>query len=1005
MGRGTANGRGGYRGGKFRGGSQTTARGRGGGRGGYPNPSAALLEEGLDLNIQMYANAATNDRPSTPGRGRGRGNFTPRGKGTPRGGTPGGSGSSTPNRGRGRGRGFGPRGGRHVEGIGSSPQSRGGISRPNTTLSNLLYQERPLLKPIIFVPSVHSKVLFQDNDDELLKAIVEDVDDTERSHVPTAERVSRVFSGSVPHFGAEDEEGAAEDLEEIEEVDFNDIGKLFEPNATSNSKTRINKAQKFIAEEQFTGAYLRTSSSALPMNVAVEALAKQVEEQLSTAGDDAPEVSIVESTANIGSLAETITTEQLFFVDTKPTTVQSDLRPGVNVELPTALQDDEDDIIVYVAPHPRHSSTAASPDERDALRPMSTTEDKAMPQNQAPDTSMFTPYVPPLFITSAIPDVTPASTSKPPTASVSFSFASSKAGVNESGSSTPARLLAPPVTTPRLSKMWKYKLNRASAKKNKGKAKGKGKKGRGTFGSFGAMREEALLAAALDAGRDSRFHERRRGDSDLEWGDSDNEVQPDDMQRVLEMLQSRTSKSKGKAKALENDHGMEIDSDLDLSAMQSFIGGMLGHDAGQHITLDDFEDEKLMKMEDEEQAGERGSSGDEGEADDSADDKEVDEVLNKEEALLISEAIEVDGPIELEDSEEDDDDDDDDDDELDEDKTPRSSFQARLERLRANALRTRTDADSDAEDSDEDDEDDWFLRYLTKAEQDNVYLDDIEDLLDENQAMLYGTDRRKIKQVFNSISNGDYDDFDDFSTPARRRKDKGKGLQPDLHAQWEKDRARKAEFKKQRDLAKLVSAADPLVRKKGGKKARRAIQRAASLDPTIHVLPNRVIDMSSLVQQIRRFIADVGGPPTMSLPPTNKHTRKNIHEMALAFNLKSVSKGQGDARYTTLTKTTRSGFGPDERKIAKIMRRSGGPGALGNEFIYEGKGRGGPMPKHREGDEVGGAAPKLTESNVGFRLLEMMGWAEGDRIGSSMKGLEAPLTAIIKTSKRGLGAT
>ena len=34
----------------------------------------------------------------------------------------------------------------------------------------------------------------------------------------------------------------------------------------------------------------------------------------------------------------------------------------------------------------------------------------------------------------------------------------------------------------------------------------------------------------------------------------------------------------------------------------------------------------------------------------------------------------------------------------------------------------------------------------------------------------------------------------------------------------------------------------------------------------------------------------------------------------------------------------------------------------------------------------------------------MMGWSEGDRIGTSMKGLAAPLPAIIKTSRLGLGA-
>jgi len=130
---------------------------------------------------------------------------------------------------------------------------------------------------------------------------------------------------------------------------------------------------------------------------------------------------------------------------------------------------------------------------------------------------------------------------------------------------------------------------------------------------------------------------------------------------------------------------------------------------------------------------------------------------------------------------------------------------------------------------------------------------------------------------------------------------------------------------------------------------------AAALDPTINVIPNRVIDMVTLVQQIRRFIADIGGPSSMSLPPTNKETRKNIHEMAVAFNLKSLSKGDGDARYTTLTKTTLTGTFVDERKVDKIVRRGGGMGAKGNSFIYDKKGRGAPvvMPRHREGEEVG----------------------------------------------------
>ena len=190
-----------------------------------------------------------------------------------------------------------------------------------------------------------------------------------------------------------------------------------------------------------------------------------------------------------------------------------------------------------------------------------------------------------------------------------------------------------------------------------------------------------------------------------------------------------------------------------------------------------------------------------------------------------------------------------------------------------------------------------------------------------------------------------------------KRKDKAKDLPEALQAQWEQDRLKKAGYKRERAAERLRLAADPLSPKKGGKKGRKAMLKSAKLDATITVVPNRVIDITTLVQQIRRFLADLGGPQSMALPPTNKETRKKVHHMALAFGLKSVSKGKGEARHTTLFKTTRSGVGVDERKVAEVVRwakRSGG-GSFGGNKYYEGvkgKGRGG-VPKHKEGDEVG----------------------------------------------------
>ncbi|KAF8134687.1 hypothetical protein K438DRAFT_1922921 [Mycena galopus ATCC 62051] len=392
--------------------------------------------------------------------------------------------------------------------------------------------------------------------------------------------------------------------------------------------------------------------------------------------------------------------------------------------------------------------------------------------------------------------------------------------------------------------------------------------------------------------------------------------------------------------------------------------------------MDDVADEARMRDEDAEEMN-RGSSGEdededkEGDKDgEDDDDAEVDAIVDAEEDRMIAEA----GGLASEDDEDDEDSDsDDDDDEIDTGRSPKSAFQARLERA----------------------------------------------ILDDNGDILSAHSRQGRKKLLKAVASGelnvDHIDFDDeFAGPAKRGKNKRNDLPAELQAIWDKDRAKKAENKRLRALARMEAASDPLAHKKGGKKGRKAMLAAARLpfDPTITPLPhlaNRVVDLPSLVSQIRRFVGDIGGPQSMSLPPADKATRKTVHELAIAFRLKSASKGKGEGRYTTLVKTTRSGLGVDEKKVAKILRGGGG----GGEFVRwggekgNGGGRGGPaaVPRQRDGDEVGKAAPKIGETNIGFRMLAMMGWAEGERIGASADGLHVPLTAVIKNTKLGLGAT
>jgi hypothetical protein len=181
------------------------------------------------------------------------------------------------------------------------------------------------------------------------------------------------------------------------------------------------------------------------------------------------------------------------------------------------------------------------------------------------------------------------------------------------------------------------------------------------FGSFGAIMEETQLRRD----RDPRWEERRRGDSDVEWGDEDG------------VGGAMHSDSKGKGKGKDEDEsgmaeGMDLDPELELDsdAMRNFVRSM-GTDGQNFQTMDDVADGEMMRREDEEDK-EGGSSHEE----DQSDEEEMNAAVHAEEQLLIAEGT-VWVPDDMEEES-----DDDEEDEDDESQSPRSGFQLRLERLR-----------------------------------------------------------------------------------------------------------------------------------------------------------------------------------------------------------------------------------------------------------------------------------------------------------------------------------
>lgn len=1029
----------------------------------------------MDEMIEMDSvSFEMNNQRATPprGRGSGRGSF---------------SGSITPNRGRdfpvGRGRGRG-RGDQHDSGYQSSPgrgrgrgQGRGGSKlRQDAPLSSLLYQERPYLRPVVFVRSVYTRTLFQE-EEEILQPVVEEVGDGDQSHVPTADRVFRVFSGGNAPSGISSSSESEQDVsQELEEVDFNDMGKLIDqldlPNSNSN-------AEVSMVEEKFSGFCIDTdkSTTAAGDTISVDnaptptllTLESNVVDQtpiLDLSIESQPQVHetdliqqgsfehlfVPSDTDDARTAVATMPTTEMpaipekeeflrFYIDTEPSDVTVDppqsapLISHPDIIMSNSQIEEDEEIIVYVAPHPRSGRFTPAPTHTlDALPPdlpltsiltgTTSTRSSALTPPLTPRPSTASSLPPASGSTMPHINAIPASSSSTQTPTPSFTplsippappfFSSISISPAPIPSSSPSahlqrqRRYQPPLSTPQHRKKAQVKLRMQEGRA----ARKRVQQQQVLFGSLGAMREEAQLRSEIEE-RDPRWEERRRGDSDVDWGDEDEDGGEDgggggsEEGDVVGLLCKGKGKEK-EVKEVDGDglaEGMDLDSELelDVDAMKSFVRGM-GQDGQKFVTMDDIADGEMMRREDEdgdedEDEDEDGGSSDE--EDETDEDEEADAVVDAEEELLIAEAG-VDagmGTVGADDESEDDDDDDDSDDEW---QSPRSGFQARLERLRSRARGKRPmDVRRASREDDESDDDDLFERNISWAEEDEEFIGHIQSILDENEDILTSRDRKKRNNLFRAVHNGAFEDIEDFR-PARKSKDRYKDLPQDLQAQWQKDRDKKAENKRQRALARQALATDPLSHKKGGKKGRKAMLASAKLDPTITVLPNRIIDMTTLVQQIRRFLADVGGPLTMSLPPTNKETRKSMHEMAVAFGLRSQSKGKGNARYTTLIKTSRSGVAVDEGKITKIVRRSAG----GREFVSTSGKRGGMVgvPKHREGDEVGKAAPKIGQSNIGFRMLASMGWSEGDRIGIT-GGLDVPLTAVIKHTKLGLGAS
>lgn len=744
------------------------------------------------------------------------------------------------------------------------------VRRGEASLSQQLYEDRPLLKPIAFVPSKLPSLFL--NKEEIFKPMTEEADEHEASHAPTADRVSQIFHRSNLNPNSSESPSGAE----LPEIDFMDLGRIMD----EIDAFEVDSASK---------------------NDACTSI-KMTEDQTIT------------TTAEESSMGDRI--------DIQPPPLQDSLTPANHIPVERSdthvlgENEEDDDVIVYVAPNPRKSMHLSS---------------------SVPSFSTPVVAIPPLTDSEPVSGQVQQGTNNPP------SPTASPPELTLEHISTPLPKLSPVLTSGDVSNVtlsessWSVRRVRRPPRVSKRRVKR-----HVTFGPFGAIRAEAALRE-VDPQRD----EQRRGDSDVNWGGSTSEG------------------------SLE-DGGMLVDHDVDVYAMEAFVEGMSIAGSAQ-VTADDLEDEARIRAEDEDEEKSESESARESIGSTDQYDEES-ELAGETQVILISEE----GDIAIEDdlvesegegtSEEED--------------SPKRSFQARLEGLRKRTqgrpIRDMLKDELDRE---------------LEVEEEHSIIVQIQEFLDDNNEILRAQDRKQRNRIFQAINHGEPEFEIDFADSQARRKKKI--IPEELREQWERDRAKKAERKRLRELERSAAALDRFGTGKGSKRkgARKAKPDAALASP---------MSLETVVGLMRQFVG-IGGARTHPLPPMDRKMRKTVHELAHAFKLNSKSKSSGAARFTTLTKTAMSGIKIDEKAIARILGRpssyvthEGGKGSKGRP-------RAGRI-RPRDGEVVGEAAPKLDGSNIGFQMLSAMGWEEGGRIGS-VGGLEAPLVAVIKTTKLGLGAS
>lgn len=485
---------------------------------------------------------------------------------------------------------------------------------------------------------------------------------------PTANAVLRVFSGATlterkPDFASSYQPTTdVLESEELEEIDFNELGRLELLEVSSTNQARImgegGEVKTLTASEvspiESEPSIERYTDKALVDQSDLESLpvTKMLDEQGWACRQATQFTSLQLSTDSVMSTLPGVESEDTprFYSDATPSSVDAVEQVIPSKTLPlgvTADNDDDDDIIVYVAPHPRRSEATKA----------EATDTELLPSSYISILTGSTAlYVGDDLDSSEIPQLTteePSRAAPPLFSSVSFSFNSTSASAQRE--------------------------KRRKALKNKDKKSRKQRRNQARHSSFSAI--GLANAEARLQGQDPQYEHRRRGASDVNWGSSDDRddvdtdfVDPSDMQ---------------------------VDADVDLSSMQAFVRGMDGH-GHSHITMEDLKEEDMLIA-----AELKTMQAIESNEDDSSSEADILQAFDDAEKFMLAEDVELE--LSMSDDSQDSD---------EPDRSATSVFRARLEKLRLNTPLKAGNSMPDLSD----DEQDQSQLLGTWAERDEYYI-------------------------------------------------------------------------------------------------------------------------------------------------------------------------------------------------------------------------------------------------------------------------------------------